>query len=169
MTNRLNAVAWMEGMFLRPQHFQHQDLYSEEKLHYHLRAIDPFHWGVREFQVDEEALSDHRISITRLDAVLPGGTLIRHPGNAAVQLREFDPKLERIDVFAGVRHWSDIEANAAPDSEKPADTRYVLRSHNAPDMQRGGHEVELTVAHPNVRVFLSGEESLLELHESIQI
>ena len=169
MTNRLNSVAWMEGMFLRPHHFQQHDLYQEEKLHYHLRAVDPFHWGVREFEIDEEALSDNRISITRLDAVLPAGTLIRHPGNAIVESREFDPKSERIDVFVGIRHWSPSEANSVAEGSKAADTRFVQRAHRVPDLQRGGFEAELTLAHPNVRVFLSGDENLLELHESIRI
>lgn len=169
MTNRLNSVAWMEGMFLRPQHFQHGDRYWDEKLHYHLRAVDPFHWGVRELEVDEEALTDHRISITRLDAVLPGGTLVRHPGNAVVESREFDPSAERTDVYIGVRHLSPSEPNSAMEDDAHSDRRFVLRNHLAPDLQRGGFETELTLAHPKVRVFLSGDEELVELYESIRL
>lgn len=168
-TNRLNPVAWTEGMFLRPQHFQHQDLFVEQQLHYRLGIVDPFHWGVRVLEIDDEALSDHRISITRLEAVLPGGVLLQHPGNAVVETREFDPSTERIDVYVGVRHWSTGEANSAPDAENRPDTRFVLRSHLVHDRQSGGNEAEVTLAHPNVRVFLSGETNALELHESIRV
>lgn len=169
MSQRLNPIAWMEGMFLRPHHFQHHDLYHEALLHYHLRAIDPFHWGVRELKIDQEALSDHRISITNLDAVLPGGTLIRSPGNAVVETREFDPTADRIDIFVGVRHWSPGDANSSSGGETASKHRYELRTHTVPDLQRGGYEADLTLAHPNVRVFTTGEENLLELHDSIRI
>ena len=87
-TNRMNPVAWTEGLFLRPQHLQHQDLYFEEQLRHRLSIVDPFHWGVRELEIDEEALLDNRISITHLDAVLPGGTVLQHPGNSVVETRE---------------------------------------------------------------------------------
>ena len=170
MSNRSNPVAWMEGMFLRPQHFQQQDIYQDERLHFHLNAIDPFHWGVRNLEIDNEALSDHRISITRLDAVLPRGSLIRHPGNAIVEAREFDPSRERTSVHVGVRHLNPSEPSSAPEGTNGArDRRYILRTHRAPDLQRGGGEVELTLAHPNVRVFLDGEEDTLEIYESIRI
>ena len=55
-TRRLTPVAWTEGMLLRPQHLQHHDVFLEDRLRYHLRALDPFHWGIRELVVDEEAL-----------------------------------------------------------------------------------------------------------------
>jgi len=169
MSKKLTPIAWMEGMFLRPHHFQHHDLFQEERLHYHLRAVDPYHWGVRELSIDEEALSDHRVSITRLEAVLPTGMLIRHPGNATVETRQFDPRSEVIDVYVGVRHWSPGDANSSIDDESQSNTRYVLRNHQTPDLQRGGYEAELTLAHPNVRVFLAGEENQRELHDSFRI
>ena len=169
MTNRLNPVAWTEGLFLRPQHLQHQDLVAAEELNYRLGVIDPFHWGIRDLEIDPEALTDHRIAITRLDAVLPGGTVIMHPGNAAVETREFDPTVQNVDVYVGVRHWSTSDPNSAPDAARKPDTRFVLRSHKARDLHSGGDEAELTLSHPNVRVFFGDEANLLELHESIRI
>ncbi len=168
-TRRLNPVAWTEGMFLRPHHLQHHDLHTEERLRYHLQAIDPFHWGVRELEIDEEALSDHRIVILRLDAVLPGGLILRHPGNAVVETREFDPSLERIDVHIGVRHVSATDANVAPKGNGARDVRYVVESSDLPDLNRGGFDSPIELIHPNARVLLSGEEHALELHESFKL
>ena len=90
-TNRLNPVAWTEGLFLRPQHLQQHELFTEERLRYHFRAFDPFHWGIRELEVDEEALVDHKLTILRLEAILPGGTIVSYPGNAVIESRSFDP------------------------------------------------------------------------------
>ncbi len=168
-TRRLNPVAWTEGMFLRPHHLQHAELSADERLRYHLHAIDPFHWGVRELAIDEEALSDHQIVILRLDAVLPGGLILRHPGNAVVETREFDPSSERVDVHVGVRHVSNTDANVAPKGNGARDVRYVVESYDLPDLSRGGFDSPIDLVHPNARIFLSGEEHALELHESFKI
>ena len=106
-SQRLTPIAWLEGMFLRPHHLQHHDLYAASRLYALVRSIDPFHWGVREIEIDEEALSDNRIEIVRLDAVLPGGEIVRFPdGNAMVESRAFDPAVESVDVYLGVRRLS---------------------------------------------------------------
>ncbi len=168
-TRRYNPVAWTEGMILRPHHFQQHDVFSEERLRYHLHAIDPFHWGVRELVVDEEALSDNQFVILRLDAVLPGGVIVRYPGNAVIESREFDPGAERIDVHLGIRHLSPSDANAAPKGNGVRDVRYVLDSADLPDVNQGGGDTPIELAHPNVRLFLTGEEPELELHETFKV
>lgn len=168
-TRRLNPVAWSEGMFLRPHHFQQHDLFADERLRVHLHAIDPFHWGVLEMEVDEEALSDHRFVLLRLDAILPGGVVVRHPGNAVVESREFDARAEKVDVHLGIHHLSATEPNAAPKDGGVRRVRWYVDSYDLPDVNRGGSESPIEVAHPNVRVFLPGEEAELELHESIKV
>jgi len=168
-TRRLNPVAWTEGMFLRPHHMQHADLYADQRLHYHLASLDPFHWGVRELQLDEEALTDHQLVVLRLDAVLPGGCILRYPGNCVVESREFPSTAERLDVHVGIRHISDTEANSAPKGAGSRDVRYVIESDDLPDMARGGFESPIELVHPNVRLFVTGEEHSLELHESFKI
>lgn len=168
-SERLNPVAWTEGMFLRPQHLQHRDLYAEERLRYHFHALDPFHWGVREFAVNEEALSENRLEILRLDAVMPGGTIVRYPGNAVVETREFDPEAQSLDVFVGLRRLRPSEPNAAPAENGARDVRYLLRSNDVPDLVAGGSEAPVELAYPNVRVFVSGEEHDLEVHETFRL
>ena len=167
--NRLNPVAWSEGMFLRPQHLQHQALFSDECLLYHLRTIQPFHWGVRELLIDEEALSNHKFVVLRLDAVLPRGTITRYPGNVVLQEREFDPAIEKLDVSLGLRDLSATEPNAAPADDGPRRARYLLRSEDLPDLNRGGYEAPIELAYPNLRLFFTGEENELEGHESFKL
>jgi type VI secretion system protein ImpJ len=168
-THKLNPVAWAEGMFLRPHHMQQRELFSEERLRYHLRALNPFHWGVSTFELDEEALADHRFDVLRLDAVMPGGTIVRYPGNALVEPREFDPDTERTDVFVALRNLSPTEPNAAPADEGSRNVRYKVKTEELPDVARGGFDAPIELAYPNVRVFLSGEESDLEVHESFKL
>src|SRR5262245_47340634 len=166
---RLNAIAWTEGMFLRPHHLQHHDQWSAARLNYHLRAIDPFHWGVRSFEVDEGALSDHRIVVLHLDAVLPGGHIVRYPnGNAAVQSREFDPQIQKLAVYLGVRNLRATEPNSAREGEDARAARTVVRSREPPDLERGGFTASVEVRDWNVRMIFEGEEDL-ELHENFRL
>ena len=166
---RLHPVVWSEGMFLRPHHLQQQELFDEERLRYHLRALDPFHWGVRELQLDEEALSDHRVVVLRLEAVLRDGTILRYPGNAVIEPREFDATQERVGIYLGLRHASATEPNAAPAEEGPRNVRYLLRSEEVPDLNRGGFEVPVELAQANLRILFPHEEHDLELHESLKV
>lgn len=166
---RYNPVAWTEGMFLRPQHLQHQSLFADERLNYHLRKIQPFHWGVRELVIDEEALSNHKFVVLRLDAVLPGGTIARYPGNVVLQEREFDPAAEKLDVRLGLRDLSATEPNAASEENGGRPARWLIRSDDLPDLHRGGYEAPIELVHPNLRIFFSGEERELEGFESFKL
>lgn len=167
--SRLSPVAWTEGMFLRPHHLQQHDLYSDARLREHLHLLDPFHWGVRELVIDEEALSDHRVAVQRLEAVLPGGVLVRYPGNAVIETREFDPTAANLSVHVGLRHLAPTEANAAPADAPTRGVRWLLRSEEVPDWVRGGFETPIELAEANLRLFFDGEERDLEQHDGIKI
>jgi type VI secretion system protein ImpJ len=167
---RLNAIAWSEGMFLRPHHLQHHDLWSTARLNYHLRAIDPFHWGVRSLELDEDALSDHRVVVLHLDAVLPGGHVVRYPnGNAAVQSREFDPTIQKLGVHLGIRNLRSTEPNSAHEGEDARDVRNLVRTEELPDLGRGGFTAPVEVSDWNLRMIFDGEQEDLELHETLKI
>jgi len=167
--SRLNPVLWSEGMFLRPHHLQHRDLFEAERLRYHLHAADPFHWGIRELVLDEEALSDNRFSILRLEAVMPGGTVVRFPIGATLAPHEFDAKSERLEVYLGLRLVNPSEANVATSGNGTESVRHVARTENVPDLNRGGFEMPIDLAVANLRLFLSGDDPEMELYESFKL
>jgi type VI secretion system protein ImpJ len=167
---RLSPIAWTEGMFLRPQHLQQQDLYLDSRLTALIRSLDPFHWGVRQFEINPEALSDNRIEVLRLDAVLPGGEVIRFPdGNAVVESRSFEPEVEALDVYVGMRLLSPTEANASSIENGGRDVRYKVKAESLPDLNRGGSPRSVDVLVSNVRMFLTGEELELESYDAIKL
>ncbi|HEX8245331.1 MAG TPA: type VI secretion system baseplate subunit TssK [Longimicrobium sp.] len=73
-----DEVMWEEGMLLAPQHFQQFAIRGEELLHYHIRAAQPFHWGVRRLRAD--VLPGGTFRVTELEAVMPDGLPVRHSG-----------------------------------------------------------------------------------------
>jgi type VI secretion system protein ImpJ len=168
-SRKLLPVAWSEGMFLRPQHMQQQDLYNEDRITARIGAMDPFQWGVREFEIDTEALSDNRIEVTRLDVVMPGGAIIHYPGNASVESREFNPEVEELDVYLALRRLKPAEANSAAMDGGTRDVRYRVRSESAPDLNRGGFETPIDLLVSNARIFITGEELELETTDSMKL
>lgn len=167
MIGKMNPVAWAEGMFLRPQHFQQHDLQAEARLRYHMHALNPFHWGVRDLAFDEEALAENRIVVVRLEAVLRDGTLVRVPGNATIEPRTFPAGVEKLDVHLALRSWSVQDANVVDAGD--AHARHRVVSAELPDLNRGGPPVEVEVLEPNLRLLLSGEENELGLYEALKI
>jgi type VI secretion system protein ImpJ len=165
---KLNPVAWMEGMFLRPQHLQQHDLFADARLHYHLHTLNPFHWGVRDLAFDEEALAENRIVVTRLEAVLRDGTLVRVPGNATVESRTFKTGIERLDVHLALRSLSVQDANVG-EEEGSRSARFRIAEAQLPDLTQGGPTMGVDVLAPTLRLLVSGEENELGLYEAFKL
>jgi type VI secretion system protein ImpJ len=164
-----HPIAWLEGMFLRPQHLQQHDQYQDARFREQLRSLDPFHWGVRALEVNEAALSDHRFEVLRIDAILPGGLLLRYPGNCTLETREFDPAAEATDVFLAVRRVTPGEPVSAPAESGARDVRYRVSAEDVPDLNRGANEASVEFLVPNARLFLGGERLELEQHDALRL
>lgn len=69
-----NRVAWHEGMFLRPQHFQAQDRYLEGQIRARVDGVRPWPWGLTELVIDEDMATLGKFGIVRAAGVMPDGT-----------------------------------------------------------------------------------------------
>lgn len=166
---KLNPVAWMEGMFLRPQHLQQRDLWAEERLRYHLHALTPFHWGVADLQLDTEALNAGRVVVSRLEAILRDGTVVRLDDNAFLEPRKFDTTRKAVEVWLGLRQLSSTDANVGYEGNGASYSRWTTRDVSLPDWTRGGGHADVALLYPNLRLLLSGEEKERELYESFKL
>ncbi len=66
-------ILWGEGLFLKPQHFQRQDLYHEARLAQMCRVLHPYAWGISRLSVDREALATGTLRLHEVSAVFPDG------------------------------------------------------------------------------------------------
>lgn len=69
-----NRVAWREGMFLRPQHFQAQERYFDAHVRARVDSTQPYPWGFTSVTVDEDLASLGKFGVLRASGVLPDGT-----------------------------------------------------------------------------------------------
>jgi len=164
-----NRVAWPEGMFLLPQHLQQLDAGADARLAYHMRMLDPFHWGVLELEIEEQALAAGQISITRLVAVLPDGTILRCPDAAPIETRKFDPTVDALGVHVGIRQQRPAEVLTAEEALRDRHARYWIRDLEVGDQGRPSEKAPVPFLFPNVRVFLSGEEAELESYDVFKL
>ena len=74
-----NRVAWSEGMFLRVQHFQQADRWTERLVRTTARELAPYPWGVAEIGIDRSALAIGQFALSNLRGILPDGTLFEAP------------------------------------------------------------------------------------------
>ena len=74
-----NRVAWREGQFLRPQHFQQADRSFDSRLKARADLLRPYPWGLSEIVIDEELAVLGKFTVIRARGVMPDGTAFAIP------------------------------------------------------------------------------------------
>lgn len=77
--SKAEKVLWGEGLFLRPQHFQLQDRYHEQRLTQSLHACVPFAYGIQQLKVDQSQLALHVLALEQIEMIWQDGELYRAP------------------------------------------------------------------------------------------
>ena len=121
------GVVWQEGMLLSPQHFQQMERAHHLRLTQRFRFSEPFGWGLRSFQLDDQALLHGRFSLIRAAGVFPDGTSFdTDTGDPLPTARDiskwFDGQHDRLLVSLGLpvqRPGQPIVSASAGDSRMP--------------------------------------------------
>ena len=153
-----SKVAWKDGMFLLPQHFQQAERSLEAALRTQLLAPRPLGWGVLELAINEQAIREGRCAIERCRAVLPDGTPVDIPGTdpapAAVPLRVGAGE-RVVEVFlclpARRERLPLITANA-----ERTEIRFVERPLDVADDENPDQVQTIDVAVKNLRLGVGG-------------
>ena len=168
------SVAWHEGQFLRPQHFQAADRYFSSQIHTGQAWSQPFFHGVYSIEISKEALANHQLEIQSVQARMRDGTVIdlgteQQPDR--IQLKEaltglsqafanlsdaFDAQ-PTIRVYLGIPKLRLGRANLG---KSPGDdnTRYLETRTSVADENSGAKDQELLFRSLNVRVLLSVQD-----------
>ncbi len=87
-----DAIQWHEGLLLTPQHFQQLSSRHEALVRYGTSLVAPFSWGVRRFKHHQISLTDGKLRILELEAVMPDGLLVVHglPDSSRDEALEID-------------------------------------------------------------------------------
>src|SRR5215469_12320265 len=77
--SKAQKVVWTKGMFLMPQHFQSQDEYFEQALHFRANTTTFANWGLSGIGVDEASLINGLFTLRHCEGVLPDGLAFEMP------------------------------------------------------------------------------------------
>ncbi|PHM60147.1 hypothetical protein Xish_03292 [Xenorhabdus ishibashii] len=121
-------VIWAEGMFLRPHHFQQAEKYLEAYIRDWGTAQNPYYWGFLTLELDQELLTQGKVSLSSASGIFPDGTPF-----------SFDAANAPTPLQLG---------------ENPSDSRVVLA---LPTRQRGKEEVIFSEKSDSLARFVSFE------------
>jgi type VI secretion system protein ImpJ len=76
-----SKVAWTEGLFLRPHHFQQNDRYHEHQLESRVRHATPYPWGFSYLEIDRDLAQQSKFALRRAAGVMPDGTPFDMPAD----------------------------------------------------------------------------------------
>lgn len=134
-------VAWTEGMFLRPQHFQQQERSLSFQQQQMLQQSNYF-WGINELVIDNALLSHAKFGLSKIKAYLPDGALMVSP--------ERDPLPEPLSLDSRVRDQMVLIAIATEKSnsmnvsaQANSVTRYRFVDHEVADTSLGNDAIEV--------------------------
>ena len=157
----LSRVVWSEGMYIGPHHFQAQNRYFEDAVHFTTSSLSPEPCGFTGFQVDTESLHNGSFALRHARGVFPDGLSFHMP--------EFDPLPEPLNIAAVFPAMSDsVEILLAVPEHNPGgvnctfpgdpkqSVRYSAEERALADENTGRDVKPIGLGRKNIR-FLAGE------------
>lgn len=158
----VQKLMWGEGLFLKPQHFQRQDLYHEQRLSAGLRSVHACLWGILGLRIDRDALDSGLLRLLELRAIMQDGEQIDAPHAdplpEARGLAEMDIPADGLVFHLALPLLRPEGGNSAtPGARQAALSRYLLDSESAEDLYTNAVEGELTVLRKQLRLLADHE------------
>lgn len=167
---------WHQGLFLQPQHLQHNDRLNAHRVARLAQVSMPHSWGIVSLQVAEGALATGQFTVDQLSVLFRDGTLAEFPGNALLESRMFVPgELSNgpRTVYVGLRKVMQGQPNAGMyetlDAAARAQTRFATLAEpaGAPDYLCGNRIAEVRPMHYVLRLFWDHELADLANYEVV--
>lgn len=163
---RQPKVVWTKGMFLSPQHFQAQDRYVDDLIHFRFGASHFANYGVTQVQVDGEALANGLFKLTGARGILPDGEAFDMPESdelpASREIASHWPSAEEtLDIYLSLPEQRISARNVTLPGQRsgsgPVDTRYASEVRMVPDANQGADEKPVQVAQKSFRLLFGNE------------
>jgi type VI secretion system protein ImpJ len=152
-----NRVVWQEGMFLRTQHFQQQDRWTEQLVRGRVQAMRPHPWGLVDYALDRDLLGTGRFALASAAGVFEDGTPFALPGEA-----DHPPPLELPDNARNVLVYLALpirQAGAVEVADSATEGRYAAKPFEAYDTHSASPQpAELQVGRLRMRYLVETDE-----------
>lgn len=173
------ALYWHQGLFLQPQHLQLTTRYSEALNLPFKKYLQPYFWGVGNWQVQEGALSNQSFQLTDGEFLFADMSYAVLHKNALVMPRSFESAWEKGDeglgVYLGLRKFNPGGKNVSVVSDLNDTTEINTRwatstlSEQVPDLHHDGPEADVHKLFYVVKIFWAHEREQLGDYELIPL
>ncbi|HEY7580228.1 MAG TPA: type VI secretion system baseplate subunit TssK [Acetobacteraceae bacterium] len=152
-----NRVVWQEGMFLRTQHFQQQDRWTEQLVRGRVQALRPHPWGLIDYALDRDLLGTGRFALASATGVFEDGTPFALPGET-----DHPPPLELPDSARNILVYLALpirQAGAVEVADSATEGRYTAKPFEAYDTHSASPQpAELQVGRLRLRFLTETDE-----------
>jgi len=159
---RYAKTLWGEGLFLRPQHFQQQDAYTEALNQRTLLTAQPFAWGVRDLELDVDSLKNGILRFNRIDVVFSNGDFLIAPDvDRLPSPIALDAAVENdgaVDFYLALNHINTHGGNCTENATDAGQARYLIVGKESYDLYTDAAEAEISTLR-KIPYLKSGNES----------
>ena len=160
----LSKVVWEEGMYLAPQHFQAQNRYFEEAVHFATAALWRDAYGFADYQLDADAIRNGTVSLLQgrgmfddgLAFDMPDPDPLPAPCNIADQ---FSPTATELVVSLAVPGLVSDGQNCSLENSSGGNIRYNRVAKVLHDENTGRDEKPVGLGYKNIRLDVEAGES----------
>jgi type VI secretion system protein ImpJ len=142
-----SKILWGEGLFLRPQHFQQQDNYTEGLSRQTLLTSNPFAWGVRELELDNDALRSGILRFNRIDVIFQNGETLNAPDvdvlPTPIALQNCVSDEGPTEFYIAIHHLSPHGGNCV-ETETETKARYLIDAKETFDLYTDAAEANIS-------------------------
>jgi type VI secretion system protein ImpJ len=168
----LSKVVWFEGMYLAPHHFQAQNRYFEDSIHFATDSVWRDGYGFSSYALDPEALRNGTVSVLQARGLfedgLPFDMKESDPLPEARNIADlFSPVADHLNVYLAISRQSSNGRNCSLDPDPAPGARYIGTTYELHDQNTGSDEKPVRLAQKNIR--LQMESELSEEQTALQI
>jgi type VI secretion system protein ImpJ len=160
----LTKVVWSEGMHLGPHHFQAQNRYFEDSIHFAVSSLWFATYGLAGSTLDSEALRNGTLALIHARGVFPDGLAFNMPECDALPpprniTDAISPVRDAVKVLLAIPQRTPDRPNVSEADVATSNTRYVSESRPLRDETNGRDEKPVNLARKNVQLILDDEVS----------
>jgi type VI secretion system protein ImpJ len=151
-------------MYLAPHHFQAQNRYFEEAVHFATSRLWKNAYGFATCQLDEDALRNGTVNLLHARGIFEDGLLFDipecdTPPEASNIAAEFHPTADSLTVSLAVPRWLPDQRNCNLEATLDGHTRYTRVEEILHDENTGRDEKPVQIGRKNIRLILETAKS----------
>jgi type VI secretion system protein ImpJ len=161
----LSKVVWAEGMYLAPHHFQAQNRYFEDSLHFAASSLWNESYGLIALQIDPDALRNGTVALLHARGIFEDGLAFDlpecdPPPEPFSFSDHFSPSGDHLTIQLAVPRWNADGQNCSIDGDASrVPSRYVSSVHVKHDDNTGSDEKPVSLGRKNLSLMLESESA----------